>query len=100
MDVALRKNVSTGNDIGRRRGHAEAASSGIQSTRSGHVGVSRPLSGPLPGQARNNIEDTVISGMLMSEFIGYRGLRYRIHPAVISRVPISHPILTLISEAL
>ena len=32
------------------------------------VGVSRPLSGP-PGLARNNIEDSVISGMLISEFI-------------------------------
>ena len=31
------------------------------------VGVSRPLSGP-PGLARNNIEDFVISGMLISEF--------------------------------
>ena len=30
--------------------------------------VSWPLSGP-PGLARNNIEDSVISGMLISEFI-------------------------------
>ena len=68
------------------------------------VCVSRPLSG-LQGQARNNIEDTVISGMLISEFIRYRGLRYRTQLAVISplllllsRLPLSRPILTQISE--
>ena len=69
MDVALRKNVSTGDTVADAEGmrkqrvknpeHRERPPSS--------VGVSRPLSGP-PGLARTNIEDSVISGMLILEF--------------------------------